>query len=55
MIGVIIGMIISIGLIIAGISGDFVLKGTDSSMALIIAGVLFLIYDIYKLVKYKKG
>lgn len=50
----IIGLIISIGLIIAGLSGSFVLRGTNSSTALVIAGVIFLIFDIYKIVKYTR-
>ena len=45
----IIGIVISIGLIIAGLSGDFVLRGTNSSIALVLAGAVFLIYDIFKL------
>ena len=55
MVSIIIGIVISLGLIIAGISGEYVLKGTDSSVALIIAGCIFLVYEIYKIVKYKKG
>ncbi len=51
MIGRIIGIIISIGLIIAGLSGDFVLRGTNSSIALVIFGVVFLIWDVIKLLK----
>ena len=51
MIGKIIGLLISIGLIIAGFSGEFVLRGTDSSIALIIAGVVFLIFDIVGIVR----
>ena len=50
----IIGLMISIGLIIAGLSGSFVLRGTNSSTALVIAGVIFLIFDIYKIVKYTR-
>lgn len=46
----IIGIIISIGLIIAGLSGEFVLIGTNSSIALVVAGCIFLIIDIIKLV-----
>lgn len=42
-------IIISIGLIIAGLSGEFVLRGTDSSIALVGVGVIFLVYDIIKL------
>lgn len=45
----IIGIVISIGLIIAGLSGEFVLRGTNSSIALVLAGAGFLIYDIWKL------
>lgn len=45
----IIGIVISIGLIIAGLSGEFVLRGTNSSIALVLAGVGLLIYDIFKL------
>lgn len=43
------GIIISIGLIIAGLSGEFVLRGTGSSIALVGVGVIFLVYDIMKL------
>lgn len=45
----IIGIVISIGLIIAGLSGEFVLRGTNSSIALVFVGAGFLIYDILKL------
>lgn len=55
MIGRIIGLLISIGLIIAGASGSFVLKGTDSSTALIIAGVVFLIIDIIGIIRAKNS
>lgn len=51
MVGRIIGILISLGLIIGGLSGKLVLRGTDSSMALVIVGVLFLIWDIYKIIK----
>lgn len=47
--GAIIGIFISIGLIIAGLSGEFVLRGTNSSTALVVVGCLYLIYDIVKL------
>ena len=53
MVGKIIGILISIGLIIAGLSGEFVLRGTDSSTGLVIVGVLFLIYDIIGIVREK--
>ena len=51
----IIGLIISIALIIAGLSGCFVLKGTNSSLALVIAGVIFLVFDIIGMVRYNKN
>lgn len=47
--GNIIGIIISIFLIIGGLKGDLVLRGTNSSIALVVAGILFLIYDIVRL------
>lgn len=40
------GIIISIVIIGLGLSGQFVLKGTNSSTALVIAGVVFLIIEI---------
>ncbi len=51
----IINLIISIGLIIGGLSGQLVLRGTNSSGLLIAVGVLYLIYDIYLIAKYKKS
>ncbi|KWW25544.1 MAG: hypothetical protein F082_777 [bacterium F082] len=55
MIGRIIGLIISIALIIAGLSGSFVLKGTNSSMALVIFGAIFLVFDIIGIIRYNKN
>jgi threonine/homoserine/homoserine lactone efflux protein len=54
MVGRIIGIIISLGLIIAGLSGEFVLKGTNSSTALVVVGFLWLAYDVFRLVRDKK-
>lgn len=51
MIGRIIGLLISVGLIVLGLSGNFVLKGTDSSIALVIVGIVFLIFDIIGIVR----
>ncbi len=42
----VLGIIISIVIIGLGLSGQFVLKGTNSSTALVIAGVVFLIIEI---------
>ena len=54
--GRIIGILVSIGLIIGGLSGTMVLRGTNSSTALVVAGVIFLIFDIVSLVLWaKKG
>ncbi|MCR4828604.1 MAG: hypothetical protein K5864_03985 [Bacteroidales bacterium] len=55
MVGRIIGILISLGLIIGGLSGEFVLRGTNSSKALVVAGVIFLIWDIYKIIKDRKN
>ncbi len=54
MVGRIIGIIISIGLIIGGLSGKLVLRGTNSSTLLVVAGFLFLAYDVYMIYKDKK-
>ena len=54
MVGRIIGVLISIGLIIAGLSGEFALRGTNSSTALVVAGIIFLIIDIIGIIRYKK-
>ena len=45
----ILGLFISIGLIIGGLSGQLVLRGTDSSVALVVAGSLWLLWDLYRL------
>ncbi|WP_409199895.1 hypothetical protein [Methanobrevibacter sp. DSM 116169] len=50
----IVGIIISLLLIIGGISGSFVLRGTNSSELLIVVGFIFLIGDLYSMVKYNK-
>lgn len=54
MISRIIGIIISIALIIGGLSGEFVLKGTNSSTALVVAGLVFLAYEVFRLFLDKK-
>ena len=54
MIGRIIGLLISIALIIMGLSGEYVLKGTDSSTALVVVGFLFLLWEVFGLVRDKK-
>ena len=48
-VGNIIGIIISIAIIIGGLTGGLVLRGTNSSIALVVVGILFLLYDISKL------
>jgi hypothetical protein len=47
-------LLISIGLIIGGLSGKMVLRGTDSSLALVAVGFLWLVYDIYRIAVYTK-
>jgi hypothetical protein len=51
----IIQLLISIGLIIGGLSGELVLKGTNSSSLLVVFGFVWLIYDIYSIYAYKKA
>lgn len=50
MFGKIIGILVGIALVLAGATGKFVLKGTDSSVLLIIAGIVLLIVDIVSLI-----
>ena len=45
----------SIFLIVGGLSGRLVFRGTNSSGLLVIIGVLYLIYDIYKIIKYQQN
>lgn len=49
--GDIFGILVSVGLIFGGASGRMVLRGTDSSPALVVAGILFLIWDIVSIVR----
>jgi hypothetical protein len=51
----IIQLLISIGLIIGGLSGEMVLRGTDSSGLLVVFGCVWLLYDIYAIYRYKKA
>jgi hypothetical protein len=50
----IIQLFISIFIIIGGLSGEYVLRGTESSGALVIFGIGWLIYDIYQIATYNK-
>jgi threonine/homoserine/homoserine lactone efflux protein len=54
MIGRIIGILVSVALIIMGLSGEYVLKGTESSTALVVVGFLFLLWEVFGLVRDKK-
>lgn len=47
--GNVIGIIFSLIMIIGGLTGSLALRGTNSSIALVVVGVLFLLYDISKL------
>lgn len=51
----IIGVLLSIGLIIGGLSGKLVLRGTNSSTALVIAGFVWLAIDIIGILREKKA
>lgn len=48
------GLVISLILIGCGLSGKFVLRGTDSSAALVGAGVIYLIFDLIGIYRDKK-
>ncbi|MDR2037646.1 MAG: DUF805 domain-containing protein [Bacteroidales bacterium] len=48
------GLFVSIFLIIGGLSGEMVLRGTDSSTALVVAGFVFLVLDIFAIATHKK-
>jgi len=50
----IIGLFVSILLIVAGLSGRFVLIGTDSSELLVLLGVVLLIVDLYLIFTHNK-
>ena len=47
------GLFVSIFLIIGGLSGELVLRGTESSTALVVVGFLYLIWDIYAIATHK--
>ena len=49
-VGRIIGLVISLVMIVGGLSGTLVLKGTNSSTALVIVGGLLLVFEIVMLV-----
>ena len=50
----IVSLFISIFFIIGGLSGDLVLRGTDSSQALIVVGVIYLIVNIVSIANHNK-
>jgi hypothetical protein len=50
----ILSMLASVAIIIGGLSGEFVLRGTDSSEMLVVFGCLWLAYDIYALATHNK-
>lgn len=55
MLGKIIGLIIGIVFIIGGLTGGLVLKGTNSGLALAGVGVIILIINIVRIVRYNKN
>lgn len=50
----IISVIVCVILIIGGLSGELVLRGTNSSMALIAVAAIFLIYEVWKIIGLRK-
>lgn len=55
MIGRIIGIIISLVMIIGGLSGELALRGTNSSTALVVLGFVFLAIEVFRIVRDKKS
>ncbi len=53
--GDVLGILVSIGLIIGGASGKYVLRGTDSSSALTIVGIVLLIWDVISIFRKKSA
>jgi len=50
----ILGLFVSVALIIGGLSGEMVLRGTKSSTALVVFGFVFFIADVYSIITHKK-
>jgi hypothetical protein len=50
----VVGLLVSALLIIGGLSGQFVLRGTNSSRALVAVGFAFLVFDIFRIIKYSQ-
>ena len=48
-------IVVSVGLIFGGLSGRMVLRGTDSSPALVVAGFVFLAWDIFSIFRKKNA
>ena len=48
------GLFVSVALIIGGLSGEMVLRGTKSSTALVVFGFVFFIADVYSIITHKK-
>lgn len=53
--GRVIGIIISLVMIIGGLTGVLELRGTGSSTALVILGIIFLVIEIILIAKNNKG
>jgi hypothetical protein len=52
--GKILSLIVSLGMVIGGLSGKLVFRGTNSSGLLVVAGCLWLLYDIFTIVVHLK-
>ncbi|MDR0838383.1 MAG: zinc ribbon domain-containing protein [Oscillospiraceae bacterium] len=52
--GKILSLVVSLGMVIGGLSGKLVFRGTNSSGLLVVAGCLWLLYDIFTIVVYLK-
>ena len=51
----VLGILVSVGLILGGLSGRMVLRGTNSSPALVVAGFALLAWDIISMVRKKSA
>jgi|RhiMetdeSRZDD1v2_1073273.scaffolds.fasta_scaffold3022384_2 hypothetical protein len=53
--GAILNILIGLGLAVAGLSGQLVLRGTDSGPALAAVGAALAAYGVYKLMRARKS
>jgi hypothetical protein len=52
--GNIVTIVIGVVLIVCGLSGEFVLRGTDSSLAIIVVGIAVAIWGVFRLIQERR-